>query len=225
MRVLFIGEGSHDIGAPVFAPEARAASGVIPSLTRRTCPAIAEDSVALTWREIPILDRRKRGRGFAAKVKSAILLSAERFQLAGTVCVADQGRDGTRLPAMEEGRMCGLDLVRVPHVAACGVAVESIEAWTLGAPEAIARVLEMDPRDVQSHYRLRNVESFYEHSGKPELRPKEILRNICAEAHVQDSTELRTAIGECTDIEVLKRNCPLGFRPFAEKLEAAFGPR
>ncbi len=58
MRVLFIGEGPHDIGHQSFDPQPRPATGTVPTLSRRVCPAIEEDSLALAWREIPILDRK-----------------------------------------------------------------------------------------------------------------------------------------------------------------------
>ncbi|MCL4207022.1 MAG: hypothetical protein KJ000_31450 [Pirellulaceae bacterium] len=225
MRVLLIGEGSHDIGPPTFDPQPRPAAGVVSTLARRVSPAISKDSLALAWTEISNLDPKKRKRGLDAKVETAIVLSAMKYGLDGTVCVADQDRDATRLSTMEEGQSRGLNLVRQPHAAACGVAVESIEAWTLGAPEAIALVLGTDAAVVQSHYRLRDVESFYQHSGKSDHRPKDILGRIAAAKHWKDSSEFRSAVAEHTDVAALKQTCPRGFRPFAEKLSAAFGPR
>jgi len=194
-------------------------------LSRRVCPAIDEDSLALAWREIPILDNRQARRGLGAKVERAIVLSAEKYELAGTVCVMDQDRDENRLATMEQGQERGLRAVRQSHAAVCGVAVESIEAWTLGAPEAIADVLDVKTEDVQSHYRLRDVESFHQRSGKPVHRPKDILSGILDLKHETDSTAIRTDIAGRTNIETLARNCPIGFKPFSDKLKAAFGPR
>lgn len=208
MRVLFIGEGTHDVGPPTFDLRPRPAAGTVPALARRVCPSISEDSLALAWREIPILDPKKRRRGFDARTEIAIVLSAEKYGLAGTVCVADQDRDESRLAAMEEGQARGLKLVRRPHSAACGVAVESIEAWTLGAPQAMASVLDTDEQIVQSHYRLRDVETFYQPSGKPELRPKDIINRILAVKHETDSAGFRAAVADRTDIEALKHACP-----------------
>jgi len=225
MRVLFIGEGPHDIGPQPFAPKPRPASGTVPTLSRRVCPAISEDSLALAWKEIPILDNRQAGKGLGAKVERAIVLSAERFELAGTICVVDQDRDRDRLPVMEQGKQQGLRAVRQSHAVACGVAVESIEAWTIGAPEAIADVLGVTTADVQAHYRLRDVESFYQRSGKPEHRPKDILKRILERNHETGNVAFRTDVAVRTDTETLARNCPKGFKPFSEKLRAAFGPR
>ena len=53
MKVLFIGEGPHDIGAPNSNPnQPRPARGTIPILARRVCAGIAPESIALAWREI-----------------------------------------------------------------------------------------------------------------------------------------------------------------------------
>ncbi len=225
MRVLFIGEGSHDIGPPTFDPQPRPATGTVPTLTRRVCPEVDDGSLALSWREIPILDKRQARKGLAAKVERAIVLSAEKFGLAGTVCVTDQDRDERRLAGMEEGQVRGLKSVRESHAAVCGVAVESIEAWTLGAPKAIADVLDIKTEDVQSQYKLRNVESFYQRSGKREHRPKDILSRVLDQEDETDSASLRTTVAERTDGESLERNCPIGFKPFSEKLKAAFSAR
>jgi hypothetical protein len=101
MRVLFVGEGAQDIGTPQFNPQPRPARGTVPTLARKVCPVIAEDSVALAWTEIPLFDRKARKRGLEVKVERAILLSVLKFHCAGTVCVADQDRDAGRLAALE----------------------------------------------------------------------------------------------------------------------------
>jgi hypothetical protein len=225
MRVLFVGEGAHDIGPASFDPQPRPAKGAIPTLARRVCPAMAEDSVALAWCELPVLNEKKRTRGLAAKVETAIVIGASKFRVDGTVCVTDRDRDEPRLSAMEAGQSRGLAVVGVPHVAACGVAVESVEAWTLGAPEALADFLGVDVRQVQEHYRLRDVEDYYQRSGNDDHRPKKILSRVLASAHQVDCAEVRESVAERTDIAALERNCPQGFRPFAQRLRAVFGPR
>lgn len=221
MKLLFVGEGSQDIGRPEFAPKPRPAGGVVAVLARRLCPAISADSIALSWRKIPVLDRKKRGKGFAAKVTSAILLAAQQG-CAGTVCVVDRDRDDGRLQQMEEGKNRGLELVSGPHAVVCGIARESIEAWTLGAPEAIARVLRADVAQLQVAYKLGDVETFYQHSGKAENRPKDILARVAELGHLEDSTEFRERVAEHTDLDALVQVCPKGFGPFAAELLRAF---
>jgi hypothetical protein len=58
VKLLFIGEGRHDIGDPQ-PLQPRPAQGTIPTLARRICAKIAPESVALAWTEI----RRKKQRG------------------------------------------------------------------------------------------------------------------------------------------------------------------
>ncbi|MCI0377260.1 MAG: DUF4276 family protein [Gemmataceae bacterium] len=223
MKVLFVGEGKTDVGAE-FAPIPRPARGVIPHLSQRVCPTIDAASIAYFWREIPVINDKKRARGLAAKVSSAIAL-ALRHQCVGTICVVDRDRDTTRLNQMEEGGNSGKNAVGQDHQVVCGVAVESIEAWTLGAPTAIARVLKVDLAKVQSLYKASEAERFYERSGKEEKKPKKLLNTVTAIAHREDSLEFKEEVAQCTDLEELKRHCPTGFRPFAEKLTACFGPR
>jgi hypothetical protein len=220
MKVLFVGEGPHDVGPPDFAPGVRAATGVMPTLARRVCPAIGGDSVSIFWREIPVLPARPKLKGWAAKVRSSIAL-AVRNQCDGTVCVADQDRDADRLPAMNDGASAAAS----DHRIACGVAIESIEAWILGAPTAIASVLEVTLAEVQKHYRLKDVEDFYQNSDKAEKRPKDLLDRIAEIEHRTAGTSFREEVAQRADVSDLERNCPQGFKPFADKLRAVFGPR
>jgi len=220
MKVLFVGEGSHDVGSPGFAPEVRAATGIVPTLARRVCPAIGEESVSIFWREVPVLPMKPKLNGLAAKVRSSIALAVKN-QCDGTVCVADQDRDTDRLPAMNEGvSAAGSD-----HRIVCGVAIESIEAWVLGAPTAIASVLTVAVAEVQKHYRLKDVEDLYQNSDKAERRPKDLLDRIAEVKHQTAGTSFRHEVAQRADVAELERNCSQGFKPFADKLRAAFGPR
>jgi hypothetical protein len=224
MKVLFVGEGTHDIGRPQFAPQVRSAHGVVPALAKKVCAGIGEDSVAIFWREIPVLNEKKRKRGLAAKVESALLL-AMREHCDGTVCVYDNDRDDQRMASMEDGAARAAAIFTTPHAVVCGVAVESIEAWTLAAPDAIAAAHGVALQQIQQLYKLRDVESLYQKSGKPEHRPKDILGQVAALAHREDSSDFREMVAHQTDIDSLKDACPKGFKPFAEKLVAAFGSR
>lgn len=231
MKVLFVGEGPHDIGSSVFPPQPRPATGTIPALARKVCPQIDAESVAISWREIPILDRRKvppldrkaLKNVWTAKTARAIVLSHTRFQCAGTICVADRDGEKERLGALEEGKERGLKLIATQHAVACGVAVESIEAWILGVPEAIADVLHESVAPILSQYDLSKVEDYYQKSGRPEHRPKDILDRIAARKNRSASTEFRRDVAERTDVNALERVCKQGFKPFAGQLRAAFG--
>jgi hypothetical protein len=224
MKVLFVGEGTHDIGRPDFPAKPRLAAGVVAVLARNICPAIDAESVGVAWREIRIFNPDKKHKGWAAKVEAAILL-ARQYRCAGTICVADRDRDDTRLAAMDEWKQSGAKSLAAGHAVVCAVAVESIEAWTLGDQEAVAAVLGVKVDTIRKrYYKVSDVEKLHERSGKPGLRPKELLRQLAELKHREADTQLREEIAACTDVDALQKTCPKGFRPFAERLKAAFGP-
>ncbi len=109
------------------------------------------------------------------------------------------------------------------HPTVWGLAIESVEAWTLGAPEKIAEELGVEVELVRQQYpRGVDVESLCENSGKPDHRPKQLLARIARLKNKTDSTEFRAAVAERTDVTRLARARPLGFAPFANRLREAF---
>lgn len=224
MKLLFIGEGRHDIGDPIpNAYDPRPALGAIPGLARRICPEIDAESVALAWTELIRFNPSARKRGFPAKIVAAVLLAVRKFGCAGTVLVADRDRDEGRLSAMEEGTERARE--QFPdHPTAWGLAVESVEAWTLGAPDKLAEELGVTLEEVQQTYPVGvHVESLYERSGKEDHRPKQLLERIASLDYREDCTDFREAVAERTDVAVLEQACPQGFAPFAERVRRAFG--
>ena len=222
MKVLFIGEGPHEIGHSDGYPlQPQNAGGILPALARRVCPSIKE-ALALKWSQLSRFRPGVQRAGLAAKVAAAVLLSARRFGCAGTVCVHDQDRDTTRLAELLEGRERGLKTVASSFPVVCGIAVESIEAWTLGAPTSLAQTLKMDPKKVHAVYAVSRVESFFEKSGKAEHRPKVLLQRVAAAGNRSDGADFRAEVAECTDPAELERHCPEGFKPFADALRNAF---
>lgn len=219
MKVLFVGDGKHDVGGgdgDVDRP--RPARGVVATLARQIAPAISAESIALYWREITRLPKEKTtGSGYAAKARAAKVIAARRHGCVGVIAVADSDRHGvSRLDEI------GAGLANSPHCVA-GLAVESIEAWTLGAPDALAATLGIEANSVgQCCPKGVHVEVLYAQSGKPEHHPKKVLAAITALAHREDSTELREQIAEQTDVDALARACPTGFAPFLAAMRAAF---
>ncbi|HYT93173.1 MAG TPA: hypothetical protein VEL76_30930 [Gemmataceae bacterium] len=223
MKVLFIGEGPTDIGHSGMDPDRpRPATGPLAILARKVCPQIDADSLALRWVEIARFDPRGKKKGWEAKVAAAILLSARKFDCDGTICIADRDRQKERLSEMDAGLQRGLGQVGSEHAAVCGVAIESIEAWALGAPSALAAELEEEVKTIQREYRLKEVEQFCESSGKEEHRPKGLLERLAQLVHRSDGTDFRQAVAERTDISELEKNCQDGFKPFADALRTAF---
>jgi hypothetical protein len=218
LKVLFIGEGPHELGHAKTDDnpfEPRPMRGLLAALVGRIGVTLT-DPIGLEWSKIARFRPDATRAGLAAKVAAAMLLSARRFGCAGTVCVHDCDGKKERLRDMEEGRERGLRAVDPKHRIACGLAVESIEAWTLGAPKSVALVLGLEPDVVRAKYSIGQVETFSERSGKEEKRPKRLLAGIALLVHREDGAELRREIAESTDVAELERNCPEGFKPFAE---------
>ncbi len=210
MKVLFIGEGPTDIGHSGMDPDRpRPATGPLAILARKVCPQIDADSLALRWVEIARFDPRGKKKGWEAKVAAAILLSARKFDCDGTICIADRDRQKERLSEMDAGLQRGLGQVGSEHAAVCGVAIESIEAWALGAPSALAAELEEEVKTIQREYRLKEVEQFCESSGKEEHRPKGLLERKTARTVSSHSRMLcgrRLRVRHCqVDVSLCRR--------------------
>lgn len=228
-RVLFVGDGKHDIGAPDWpTDEPFPARGVVPHLAERVAAIDRAGSLALSWSHPKLTrfrpkNRPQRTHGYEAKVRAA-QLQIERGAIAvdGLVCVVDEDNDPERhrLP----------DAVHAHATESCpiafGVAVRSIEAWTLGARTALARVLGASPEALRRACPSEHVEKLYEGTGDPTRRPKTVLSRLASElGRTKDSLEWREEIAACTDPAELSAACPAGFAPFAAALRQAFSPR
>lgn len=219
MKILFVGEGRHDIGASSFAPQPRTASGVVATLSRKIRPMISGESVALSWTEISLLSRSKKG--LEHKLVAAREL-VKRHGCDGIIAVIDQDGDGARIQSLKVGQQRIASDVMNSYPVAVGVAIESIEAWTLGDPDAVGTVVNSSREEVLRHYKLSRVESYYERSGDVSRRPKRILELIAALIHTEASETFRREVAELTDIATLERVCPNGFAPFAEDVRVNF---
>jgi hypothetical protein len=219
VRVLFVGEGPHDIGRhDRFAPDEAQRPGVVQVLARKVCPALDEDSPALRWAELARFDPTAKKKGFAAKMKAAALIAERRLACDGLVCVTDRDRDDDRARQVTEGAAALASTTRVAY----GIAVESVEAWTLGAPKALAEALDVPEKVVRAAYPHVAVEALYQNSGVSEHRPKDLLGRIAALAHQDSGQALRVAVAERTDTDALELACPEGFAPFAASLRTTF---
>ncbi len=222
MKVLFVGEGRHDIGDPSSNQyQPRPAGGTIPALVRHIWKTMAQESVALAWSEIWRFNPQAKRRGYPSKVAAAVLLSSRRLGCLATVVVTDRDGNDTRDAELEKAIHSVNDLFP-SHLIVWGLAVESIEAWTLGAPEAIAEELGVAGDVVRQQYpRGVEIEAMSERSGKLDHRPKALLERIAQLRHRSDCTEFREAVADKTDIVALAQACPKGFKPFVEKLRSA----
>ncbi len=231
MKILFVAEGDHELGKAGGLHPPHTARGVLFTLVRKIVPNIT-DGLALRWTEISLfpinrskLDRDLKKKGLDIKVKRAVLLSALVFGCDGTICVVDGDTAANDcLATMAIGREEAFKILVRSVPVVFGVAMLSIEAWTLGARQAIADCLGVPLATIGAEYpKRKHIEELFATSGIESNRPKNVLRRIVALAHCNDSTELREAIAEATSIAEPKRECPKGFAPFVDELMRAFG--
>lgn len=220
MKVLFVGDGSHDVGTPEFSPQPRTASGVVATLCRKIVPSISMDSQSLAWREIPLFGLVKK-RGLEHRLVAAKEI-ATRHGCQATIAVADADGDAQRRLASLKSGQQSIQKSDPSHPVAVGVAVESIEAWTLGDSRAIATILELEHSEVERQYRPSRVEELNNNSEKPEKQSKVILKRLAEMKHRAASTDFRVEVAERSDPATLRQNCPLGFAPFADELKMRF---
>jgi len=234
LKILFVGEGTHELGASHPGHGPRPAIGPVPTLVQRICPSLGAEHLGIKWTEIQRysvnqkqLDRDIAKSGYRRKAKSAIILSALGFKCDGTICVADA--DTARedcLEQMRQGQTEGLEKLNNlgrHHAAACGVAFQSVDAWTLGSRGAIAAELGVAVESLRPYYPSKPVEELSNQSGKEEHQPKAILEKIASSHGRSADTDFRTAVAERTGIEELEKECPKGFKPFAQDVRQAFG--
>lgn len=105
----------------------------------------------------------------------------------------------------------------------CGVAIESIEAWTLGAASALAETLGLPLDELRRNYPSLPVESLYDGSGRAEHQPKPLLDRLARKGHRHGGLDLREEVAERTDIAELERACPMGFAAFTDALRRKLG--
>ncbi len=142
------------------------------------------------------------------------MLLALRSECQAVVCVVDRDGDPDRLKAMAAeaaNRNSYTDRLEV----VCGQAVESGEAWVLADRRALAKVLALGEDEVRRVVPSGSPEKLKQSSGKPEKRSKDLLAKVARLAHEDDSLDLRERVVAEADLEVLERECPLGFAPFA----------
>ena len=132
--------------------------------------------------------------------------------------MADRDSYGEREEALQEA-VNDSAILYPKHRIVWALAFRSVEAWVLADPKAIADEIGSDVAKVNKCYPAGvSVEDLSERSGKKDHRPKKLLERIFQLMHKKDSTELRQAIAQRTDIDVLEKDCAKGFAPFAQRL-------
>lgn len=145
---------------------------------------------------------RPRGKGSRySKVIAGFLRGAELDGFDAVVFLIDEDGDSERQKAIDGGQ--ATPEPRMPR--ACGLAIQTFDAWMLADETAIGQALgetvdrQPDPEKLPSPKAdFRRL-----HDGSTcEERPRDVYANI---AH-------------CVNLEVLTHRCPRGFAPFRERL-------
>ncbi len=200
MKVLLVSEGFHEHSDPIYGDEGD--RGALEILVRR-----------LIGREIELESRkpndrefrrtRVHGKGHAyEKVVIAFLQEAERRRFDAVVFLIDEDGEAERRTALDAAQVSE----RSPIPRACGVAIRSFDAWMLADERALAGVFGSNPG-------LQPEPEFHRD-------PKAICTKLRDESGC--GRRLRDVYADYAgqaDLGLLKQRCPLGFAPFAERVE------
>lgn len=200
MKVLLVSEGMHEHADPIWGqPDDHGALEIL--VTRLLGQGVELESRKPSDRNF----RRTRvhGKGQAyEKIVMAFLIEADRRGFDALIFLIDEDGRHERRAAMDAAQASG----RATLPRACGVAIRTFDAWMLADERALAATLNV------------NVDA---QSDPEELKePKELCRRL------RDGSgrglRLRDVYATCAeraDLQVLKRRCPQGFAPFAERVE------
>lgn len=156
---------------------------------------------------------RKHGQGYAGKIRAA-MTQADIEAFDGLVFVMDRDCVPERLSELRSGIQAGRE-AGVPIPTVLGLCVETVEAWLLGDPAAVAEILEIPKDQIPL-----NPESFAgkENSGQ---HPKDVMTVLMDQSpkRAPDPTQVYGDIASVADLETVAKACPKGFAPFRKALE------
>lgn len=133
-------------------------------------------------------------------------------------------RDADRADDRRELNVRGLEAAaarsrrRIPAV--LGLQIRTVEAWLLADATAFATPLR-GPRPALP----RSPEDLWGKVGAPSSNhPKDVLKRIVRDLGGRADRALAAKLAEAADLDVVARECPLGFGAFKRDLEQAFRP-
>ncbi|MCG8509948.1 MAG: DUF4276 family protein [Rhodospirillales bacterium] len=190
MRVLVVGEGPNEEAA-------------LPVFVQRLCEATVE----MEFRKVsdPGFARiHGRGPGFFKRTLGWIR-QAEREQFDALVFLIDQDGDNNRIRQIDDAQ----DDMTFQVDRACGVAIQTFDAWFLADEQALSQVL--DQRVLRQ--------------PGPEVNrnPKADCDRLWSEStgvSFAGRSALYAALAKLANIEILNQRCPRGFKPFADRVVA-----
>lgn len=173
----------------------------LPLLVRRLNHRV-EDSVFRQFRGNPRIKFHGRGDGlFKKAVRWMFVAQSEGFD--AVIILVDHDTDATRPRQMTEAQE--FDRVPLPP-RACGVAIMEFDAWFLADEQALTRTL--------GHPVGRQPDP--EHLADP----KGVIDGLIASSSYSGRSALYSSLAASVDLDQVRRRCPNGFAPFAERVEA-----
>lgn len=225
MKILFVGEGVHDLNRRDWTQDFGKADGVVAELLRRACPdAVGDESISVPWKSKALTVLSKK-RGISPRVHKLQLAVefAKRQNCAATVAVYDDDNREGRADALIDA---GTEVTRShpDHRVITGVAVRTIEAWCLGAVSALAEVAGVPADEIDRRRRKspEDLDSDDSPSGKGSKTILDDIAKACGETKAH--AEFRAEVARRTDVEELARNCPRGFGPFLRQVREKLCP-
>ncbi len=202
--VLVLGDGRHEVG-DVGQATASDVKPALPSLIHR----LLGEPRHVAYRGRRLKDVfHARGRGLQKKIKAAMRTARNDGADALAVVVDRDGRENrNRLTELKAGRDALPARLGVP--CAVGMAVEEFDAWMITDRSAMAQVT--------------NDGNPQAHDDPESLRP----RQAKAHAHKELGSGLAdkyATIAAQLDLDLLKRTCSGGFRPFAQEVTDRIAP-
>jgi hypothetical protein len=199
MRVLVVGEGSHELGNPEIV-------GALPTLFLRLFARVANiECESVRSPKVRIHLRPGKGHGFL-KRGLAWIRFAEREQFDALVFLIDEDGDSERPTAIDA---CQSE-VRFSFPRAMGVAIRSFDAWILADEQALAKVLGIDV------HRQTDPES----NSDPKAACESLRTGFATEL---SPTIMYAQIAASADLELVAKRCPKGFAPFAFRVRMLAG--
>ncbi len=196
MKVLIVSEGNHELGP-------HGEDGALKVLTRRM---IAQE-VSFATKNIRDKSVHRNifdgiGSGLRKRIEGWIR-HAERNHFDALVLVIDRDKDKRRISQLDKVQ----DDIRLALPRALGVAVRSFDAWMLADEAAISKALGFTvdtPKNPEAN-----------------TDPKSDVESLCDRSELDlGLSQLYALIAQHARIDHLKRRCPIGFAPFAQRVEA-----
>ncbi len=210
-RYLLVGEGPTDLGAFV---DYELLGGAVRIFTLKSlCDQRGLPRAAVELAPRPLKAIRKHRHGYAGKVLAA-MTEADIEGFDGLIFVMDRDRDTDRLSELRSGLQAARE-AEIPIPTALGLCIETVEAWLLADPAAVAEVLEVPKDQIPPNpEKLDGKESSGQH-------PKDIIALLIEKSPKEDLDlgQVYGDIAESADLDTVAKACPKGFAAYQKELE------